>query len=274
MFLGARANSVAASGLRSGAQDLMHSALKPSSTMSLADSNAAVNTLLNEGINVSRGGADKLRGRIDVLNQGIKDAIGNSDATVSRDAVASRLNPVEQQASLQVNPAADVAAIQSAREQFLNHPLATSQIPVGLAQDMKQGTYRALGDQAYGQITGASKTAQKALARGLKEEIANAVPEVSPLNARESQLLTALDPLEHRVMIELNRNPAGLSWLAHSPGKFAAFMADKSGLFKSLVARMMNTSASAFDGAPVSGIAVSQGAGLLPRQDNTGLLGQ
>ena len=40
------------------------------------------------------------------------------------------------------------------------------------AQAMKQGTYRALGDKAYGELKGASIEAQKAQARGLKEELA------------------------------------------------------------------------------------------------------
>jgi hypothetical protein len=144
-------------------------------------------------------------------------------------------------------------------------------MPVQLAQQLKQGTYRAISDRAYGEQGSASIEAQKALARGLKEEIAANVPEVRALNAEESKLLTALPLVERRVLMDANKNPAGLSWLARTPEAFAGFMLDRSPLFKSLVARMLNKQAKStipvmgLLGAP-AGVAVSQGAGLLDNQ--------
>jgi hypothetical protein len=85
--------------------------------------------------------------------------------------------------------------------------------------------------------------AQKALARGLKDEIAEAVPGISALNAEESKLLATLGVAERRALMELNKNPMGLAALAQSPASWAMFMADKSALFKSLSARMLNSSA-------------------------------
>jgi hypothetical protein len=64
---------------------------------------------------------------------------------------------------------------------------------------MKQGTYQALGSKAYGEVKGASIEAQKALARGLKEEIANQFPEIGNLNADESRLLDLQPVLEKAV---------------------------------------------------------------------------
>jgi len=88
-------------------------------------------------------------------------------------------------------------------------------------------------------VGSAETEAQKSIARGLKDEIADAVPEVAPLNARESDLLNALKVSERRALIEINKNPMGLSLLASNPATWAAFMADRSAGFKAIVARML-----------------------------------
>jgi hypothetical protein len=169
----------------------------------------------------------------------------------------------------QVTPLSDIASIQKAWDEFLNHPfLKGNDIPVRQAQEMKQGTYKALGDKSYGELKGAETESQKALARGLKEEIAKAVPEVRPLNAEESKLLNALSMAERRSLMEANKNPAGLGWLTTNPAKFAAYMADRSGLFKSLIARMLNTGAQAVPklgpAAMGAGIGTAQQAQQIP----------
>jgi hypothetical protein len=142
-------------------------------------------------------------------------------------------------------------------------------MPVQLAQELKQGTYAALGKKSYGELKGADTEAQKALARGLKEEIATAVPAVSKLNAQESKLLTTLDVTERRVLMEANKNPMGLAWLASHPAAWAAFMADRSGPFKSLAARIVNKNAEAVPQLFVGGgIAAGQGiSGELNREN-------
>jgi hypothetical protein len=72
--------------------------------------------------------------------------------------------------------------------------------PMGAAaaQRMKQGTYQVLKGK-YGEQGSAAVEAQKALARGLKEEIANQFPEISGLNAAESKLLNLQPVLERAV---------------------------------------------------------------------------
>jgi hypothetical protein len=66
------------------------------------------------------------------------------------------------------------------------------------AQTMKQGTYTVLKGK-YGEQGSASVEAQKALARGLKEEIATQFPEISGLNQAESKLLDLQPVLERAV---------------------------------------------------------------------------
>ena len=72
--------------------------------------------------------------------------------------------------------------------------------PMGAAdaQAMKQGTYRVLAGK-YGEQGSATVEAQKALALGLKEEIAAQFPEVSDFNAAESKLLNLQPVLERAV---------------------------------------------------------------------------
>lgn len=243
-ILGGMAAKAASPALESGATSLMQSALKPS-IKSLKDGSAAkaITTMLDEGINVSGGGVAKLRGQIGKLNEQIVTAIANSPATIDKNKAASALLGTVQKFSKQVNPEADVKAIQSAWSEFLNHPLIKGdQIPVQLAQELKQGTYKVLAGK-YGEMGSAATEAQKTLARGLKEGIADAVPGISGLNATESALINALQLTEKRALMEGNKNLGGIAWLSHNPVTWAAFMADKSSLFKSIVARMMHSGA-------------------------------
>lgn len=282
-FLGPKA-AVTLESLSGKAKNLargqMQSALKPgvksleTNSAGVSKASAAIDTLLDEGVNVTRGGVEALQSKISDLNTKIATAIQDSPAVVNKSVVASRLQGALEKFEKQVTPSSDLAAIQRAHNEFMNHPLldkitpartvessvldasgkpftkeipasGSEGIPVKTAQKLKQGTYKSLGSKAYGELKGADIEAQKTLARGLKEEIAAAVPEVQPLNAAESKLLNALSLTERRVLMEANRNPIGLGWLTTSPVKFGAWMADRSGLFKSIVARMLNTGSEA-----------------------------
>lgn len=273
-LLGAKGSGAAADAaggaMRSSARNWMSSALKPPlKALQTGKADRAVTTLLDEGVNVTRGGMETLQGRIDGINTRIKDIIEKSTATVDKKVVASNLKEKLNQFKKQVTPDADLRSIQKAWDEFLDHPMlpketpakvevsqildekgkpftkdipasGTNKFPVQTAQELKQGTYRSLKDKAYGELKGADIEAQKTLARGLKEEIAKAVPAVRPLNARESELLNALSLVERRALMEANKNPIGLGWLNSNKAAFAGWMADRSGLFKSLVARMLN----------------------------------
>jgi len=99
---------------------------------------------------------------------------------------------------------------------------------------------------AFGEVGGSAEIeAQKSLARGLKEGISQAVPEVAGLNAQEAKLLTTLKVAERRALMDANKNPMGLALLASHPGTWAAFMADRSAAFKGLAARLANNAGKA-----------------------------
>lgn len=236
--------------MQQGGRELMQSALKPT-IADLRKGNAAkaIDTLLEEGINPTQGGLDKLRSQIAVLDDQVANTIANSSATVNKGDVGTRLLDAYNKFRMQVNPTSDVNAIKQAWLEFKNHPsLPTEDIPVQVAQAMKQATYRSLGDKPYGELAGASQEAQKALARGLKEEISAAVPEVAGLNKKEGELLNAAKIVERRVLMDSNKNPLGLGVL--NPTMWPLWLWDRSPLAKSLTARMLYSGSQA---APMAG---------------------
>lgn len=242
MLAGGAAAKVVAPALRAGAETLMQSAIKPSlKQLRSGDAATAIDTMLNEGLNVTKGGVEALREKVGSLNDQISQAIESSPASVSLTNAGKTLKDVYQRFMNQVNPQPDLEAVRNAWMMFKNHPLVAgaSEIPVQLAQKLKTGTYRQIADK-YGQLGTAETEAQKGLARGLKESVADAVPEISALNAEESKLITTLNLVEKRALLDLNKNPLSLALLAHNPASFAIYMADKSAPFKSLVARMLN----------------------------------
>jgi hypothetical protein len=228
-------------GAKTRAQGLMQAAIKPTiKQLQTGDAATAVNALLDYGISPNMKGVNKLQDLISGLNDQVADKIANSNAVIDKNAVVNRLTDVRQMFGRQVSPTADLNAIQGVADDFMAHPnYPGATIPVQDAQAMKQGTYQVLAKK-YGQMGSADTEAQKGLARGLKEEIASAVPEVAGLNAEESRLLTTLSVTERRALMEANKNPMGLASLAKNPLGWAAFMADRSAAFKALAARMIN----------------------------------
>lgn len=232
--------------IKPAANRLMQSAIKPTlKQLKTGDARVATETLLKYGINPNQRGVEKLQYKIDDINSLIANKLQNSGATVNRNDVVNYLGDVRTKFANQVSPTSDLGAIQGIADDFMTHPgLTGNNIPVQQAQALKQGTYKALSGK-YGEAGSAATEAQKALARGLKDNIANAIPGIGQLNAEEARLLKTLSVAERRALMEVNKNPVGLAALAGNPIGFAAFMADKSALFKSLVARGINQTAKA-----------------------------
>lgn len=276
-FAGLKAPGAAAVAQRAatgGAEKLMTSALKPPGSLQKSGKgDRAVDTMLNyesggmlPGFNVSEAGATRMRDLIGDLNDEISQTIAGSDKTVNKAQAASRgLKPEMERELNTATP--DLATIRDVWERFLDHPLLAREreIPIQQAQAIKQGEMRKLGDTAYGELKGTETNARKGLVRGLKEKIAEAEPSVAGLNAKESELLTALTPLEKRIYNEAKNNPAGLGILSHSVPGFLAWLADRTGSFKSLMARVINKGAESLPGAAEkfgvpAGLALNPGA--------------
>lgn len=224
--------------LQSGAERVMQGALKPDKFM--RDSGQAregIQTMLKQGIGVSESSLTRVESRIDTLNTQIKDAIKNSSAIVNRDEVVKALDSVFDKAAKQSRSGGDLTAVLNAVDDFLTSH--AKDIPVQLAQQIKQGTYASLGNKAYGSglKPAIERDIDKALARGFKEEISKQVPAISGLNAQESKLLPVRDMIEARLSAQANNQPIGLGWL--NPSTVLPWMLERNPGMLSLVARGM-----------------------------------
>lgn len=240
MIAGGEAAKTAAPSVRSAAEGLMQSALKPGYSAKTSGKGAkAVATLLDEGINVSKGGLEKASGMVDELNGKIASAIANSGGTVDKQFVANKINDVISRVEkFDSTPQDAIKAVTKVYDEFIANGLIPDKIPVARAQELKRGIYKVIGEK-YGSLGSDWVEAQKALGLGYKEGIVAAVPEVAALNASESELLNAIKYLQRRVATEGNKNPIGLGgWI--NPKTMVPHLWDRSGVGKSLAARALN----------------------------------
>jgi hypothetical protein len=245
--------------LDSTSKSLMQSALKPTlKQRQSGEADRAIRTLLDEGLNATKGGVEQLQSRVGSINDEVSNTIANSTSTIDKQAVIDALTDTRGKFSNQVSPTADLSAIDNVALDFQNHPMLTSgSIPVQQAQKLKQGTYKVLQGK-YGETGSAATEAQKALARGLKEQIAVAHPEIAALNKRESDLINALGVTERRALLDENKNPVGLAALAGNPIVAAGMLADRSALVKSLLARGSNKMAKATNNSDLARLLIEQ----------------
>lgn len=191
----------------SGAPERMYeSALKPSTTIPPVKRAAMIQTGLENAIPVSSTGVEKLGNLVDDLNSKIKaeiDAGNQAGKTVNKYAVASRLGDTAQKFSTQVTPISDLMNISDTGNEFIATQL--NDIPASDAQALKQGTYQQLKGRAYGELKSATIESQKALARGIKEELANQFPELKDMNGEESKLLN-LDPVLQKAVNRISNH--------------------------------------------------------------------
>jgi hypothetical protein len=230
--------------LQGKARDLMQSALKPTTKQQkTGQADVAVQTLLENNMNVTKSSVDAMKNKISSLNEQIANKLEPATGTVSKVDVVNYLDTLRAKKAKQANPASDLAAIDKVAQEFMqyNKPLIetpTQAIPVQLAQELKQGTYAGLQGK-YGQLGSTEIQAQKTLARGLKEKIAGEVENIGALNKAESKLLDTLSVTERRIMMDLNKDPISLGWLSNNPTAAVGFMATRSPKFKSILANVL-----------------------------------
>jgi hypothetical protein len=203
---------VAAPAAKAFAERSYQSALKPPpGSYSTAEVAGMVKTGLENQIPVSAEGMTKLDGLVKDLNDKVKAQIqsgAQQGATVDAAKIAQRADQVRARFTNQVNPNADMQAIDASKQEFLaNNP---ARIPVDQAQLMKQGTYQQLKGRSFGELKSATIESQKALARGIKEELQSQFPDIKNLNAREGQLIGLDEALERAVRRIDNHQLIGL----------------------------------------------------------------
>lgn len=214
---------------------LYQSALKPSGTPE--EASRIVQTGLRERIPVSEHGYNQVQNIIHDINKEVENqikagtqseklgmaltappklksaAITGERSTLGEGilidghSVAERLSEVRDFYRDTVAPHTYLEDLDKLESSFLNaHGKA---IPIEQAQKLKQNTYQVLR-KAYGEMKSAQIEGQKALARGLKEEIVKQYPEINNLNGRETALIELEDQLERFVKRNGNTQIVGI----------------------------------------------------------------
>lgn len=253
---------VAAPAVETLGKELMGQSLKPlASKWASGKGDKAVQTMLDEGVNVTQGGVDVLKSRIDDLHDQVQNIITTSNATVDKKRVVNYLQGVISRFENRPNALEAQKEVERAWMQFVDHPKISGvdQIPIQTANDMKRGYQKSVGDKGYGEMKTPGTESEKMLAYGLRAEEAAAEPGIAPLLSRESDLINAKNIAERRVNAARNNNMIGIGAIAPTKEGLIAFIADKWGLTKSMAARFLYHNAEALpSGAATLGIEAAQ----------------
>lgn len=265
LLSGYRTAEAPASFAEKPAKMLMQSAVKPTQAdRASGAATRAMRDMLVEDISPTMSGMDKASRVASRMDDIAEAAVAGSPDAVSLNSVGQRLEDPAKRALTQVNPQSDIEAVKTVWQNFKDSPLIRGisrggqggtpnvpavlgqaeqdvRIPVQLAHALKKGTYQALGGKSYGEIGSASTEAQKALARGLREEVAAAVPQAAEALKREASLMNVKDVAMNRALMEANKNPVGLGALriGDNPLSTLGFVADRSAYVKGLLARLL-----------------------------------
>ena len=211
----AKVGKLAGKGLSQGAERLYHSALKPTKAVERKFPNV-VRTGLDEGIVVTGGSMDDVAGLIDDINADIGTRIeqgAKAGQVIPIDDVIQRLDETKAFFGNSIGGSKYLDELDALAETFKKERLTMGEakgIPVDKAQKLKQNTYNILR-KAYGELKAAETEGKKAMARGLKEEIAARVPEIGKLNERESRLIGLENALADFARRHGNREVFGLA---------------------------------------------------------------
>ena len=270
-FLGGNIGAKAEPLFQAAGRNLMQRALKPDKiARDSGKADTAIQTMLDEGINATKGGAEILQGKVDDLVVEVDRIIDRyPNARVDKQAVYDALSQAMAKTMKQGTPQTDMATIGKAMMDFAQHPLlqSSSTIPAKLAQELKQGVWRKLKDSSFGPnvMPAAERDAQKAIGSGLRQGIEDVIPEVGPANAKTQEFLNALKLVEARAGADGNKNLMGFGTLSPSMTNFVAWMLDRYPAGKSMLARYMYSHADPEMAGRAAGAATGAALGAPPK---------
>lgn len=241
MFSGNVAAAAAKPAMEGTARVLMRSAMKPTlEEVKKGRAAPAVETMLKEGFNPTAGGVEKMKSALGDLNAKVESEIAGSGATIPTARVADYVPNAYQRFSKGPQAVSAIEDLGKVQDTFLQHPevMGAREIPIQVAQDMKQGYQRAIGDKGYDVLKTPTTEGEKQVARGLRELIGQARPGVVGPLAKEAEIIRALKIAERRVAVDANKNPIGLGWVGQ-PWMIPFWMWDRSALGKSVAARAL-----------------------------------
>lgn len=214
-------------------QALMRQALKPGATaIKNGTAERAINSMLEEGISVSKGGREKAAQKIEDLKTIVDDLTSRSNGSANIiDALKPARELIERYKHGGTDYAEKIKNVQDEVAKLLDHPDVRQQlrIPVATANQIKRGLYQEIGDPAFktGIKSGSVKEAKDALAHGLNEQVVKFVPEAKAINKHMGDLIEARKFLDSRLARQSASNmlsPWTLLLATHNP-KLAALHA-------------------------------------------------
>lgn len=195
--------------LMARAERIYRSVLKPGKEI-MKRYPEVIQTGLKEGVRVTEGGLNKVTTIMDDIGENIGKIIeeGKNAGKVVK------TNELYKYANEGAEYLKNVAAPEDLVKEWGDKVASTigglqkrfgDSIPIDKAQEIKQATQSFLR-KFYGKEAPLSKEVQKQVTRGIKEEIASAVPEISALNARDRQLFGLEQAVESALSRMGNKN--------------------------------------------------------------------
>jgi hypothetical protein len=227
--------------------------LKPAlNAIDLPKAREVVATALREALPISKAGEDRGRALIAELNRKVNGVLAS--ASGGRIDLRQIADEVRSFARAKYNrpgvPEEDFAAAMRVADNIDNHPSLAG--PAGTrtvavnpadANRVKQGLDTAVGDRAFGVERGAATEARKTGRHATRVAIENVAPEVGGMNAREAQIIDAVEAIQKASGRESNRN---------------AFFG-----VPSLVSAMGGSAYGAYNNDPVTGLLMAVGGRLM-----------
>jgi len=229
------AGGVITKGLIGGARRLYGGLLKPNKALKdgFGDAKTIADTLLAERVPISRGGVEKVTGRLSQSRGAAMDMVKEAERAGTQGVVAkdvlSEFGPVvsELRKRVDIGQADDLAKVGQRGKAILRTTggrggdlaLTRAQALKETAQDASSGAYRVMERGGQKQLS-ADDLLDTATARGFKQGIERKVPGVKAQNARTQKLIGGTRALEDAVEREANNNVVGggRDWAAMGAG--------------------------------------------------------
>jgi hypothetical protein len=219
-------------------ETMMAQTLKQSTVLDAAQRAKNVNTALEGGYLPNKGGVERLKSDIMTTNSLIGKTIQNGQKSGTMVMIEDIIAPIEELKakaidsgadwgnnlatldgiinSIRTNPKVGGGEIRPIKQKgAMGHDIEIpanfgGEIPVEVAQRWKVDVYKQLNDNVWGEFTSYAKEGRKALARGAKDVVAEALPEIAELNAKDSKLYGLQDVLERAANRIGNREGVGI----------------------------------------------------------------
>jgi hypothetical protein len=183
------------------ASSMMEKSLKvpPSSVIGGVKVNRekAIETALDNGIPITKGGVNRVKGMIDDLGEQMDAVVAqNPNAIIKTDSVLDPVMTLKDWASKTVNGQANAKKIDKVIKQFKDQ--YGDEITVAQAQEIKRNT-NAFLKKSYGELKPVTEEATKQIVRGLKDRIAQEIPEIAGVNLKYGEMKNLERILERAV---------------------------------------------------------------------------